>query len=212
VLAYDETTGVTEYYTVTAVLEHVDLLEVRLTLQGEQITTTPEHPFYVEGYGWIPAGELWVGAEISQVHAGTGRVTQVSIAFAPQRMYNLTVAQAHTFFVGSGQWLVHNACSGEFSIIDWSGYPDGPVPKPEGETFRLLTGTEYTNARKSADAANAALHNANPDWDGLEIHEIVPVKFGGSPTDISNKIPLAPKVHDLYTTWWNRMQRLLQAD
>jgi hypothetical protein len=24
-------------------------------------------------------------------------------------MYNLTVAQAHTFFVGDGQWLVHNA-------------------------------------------------------------------------------------------------------
>lgn len=26
----------------------------------------------------------------------------------PQRMYNLTVAEAHTFFVGDGQWLVHN--------------------------------------------------------------------------------------------------------
>ena len=25
-------------------------------------------------------------------------------------MYNLTVAEAHTFFVGDGQWLVHNAC------------------------------------------------------------------------------------------------------
>jgi len=23
-------------------------------------------------------------------------------------MYNLTVAEAHTFYVGSGQWLVHN--------------------------------------------------------------------------------------------------------
>jgi hypothetical protein len=25
-------------------------------------------------------------------------------------MYNLTVDEAHTFFVGDGQWLVHNAC------------------------------------------------------------------------------------------------------
>jgi guanyl-specific ribonuclease Sa len=25
-------------------------------------------------------------------------------------MYNLTVADAHTFFVGDGQWLVHNTC------------------------------------------------------------------------------------------------------
>jgi hypothetical protein len=28
----------------------------------------------------------------------------------PQVMYNLTVAVAHTFFVGDGQWLVHNMC------------------------------------------------------------------------------------------------------
>ena len=25
-------------------------------------------------------------------------------------MFNLTVGEAHTFFVGDGQWLVHNAC------------------------------------------------------------------------------------------------------
>ncbi|RMG96564.1 MAG: hypothetical protein D6706_10060, partial [Chloroflexi bacterium] len=25
-------------------------------------------------------------------------------------MYNFTVATAHTYFVGNGQWLVHNAC------------------------------------------------------------------------------------------------------
>ena len=28
----------------------------------------------------------------------------------PQMMYNMTVATAHTYFVGDGQWLVHNAC------------------------------------------------------------------------------------------------------
>ncbi|MCQ3938097.1 MAG: hypothetical protein DPW18_13765 [Chloroflexi bacterium] len=27
-----------------------------------------------------------------------------------QEMYNLTVDTAHTFFVGEGQWLVHNTC------------------------------------------------------------------------------------------------------
>ncbi|NIT56775.1 MAG: hypothetical protein GWN00_11245, partial [Aliifodinibius sp.] len=28
----------------------------------------------------------------------------------PQALYNLTVAEAHTYFVGAGQWLVHNGC------------------------------------------------------------------------------------------------------
>ena len=30
-------------------------------------------------------------------------------------MYNLTVATAHTFFVGEGQWLVHNTCFLKFN-------------------------------------------------------------------------------------------------
>jgi len=35
-------------------------------------------------------------------------VQAVEVAPVQQRMYNLTVAEAHTFFVGDGQWLVHN--------------------------------------------------------------------------------------------------------
>jgi hypothetical protein len=30
-------------------------------------------------------------------------------------MYNLEVAQDHTFTVGDGQWIVHNACTWEFN-------------------------------------------------------------------------------------------------
>lgn len=40
-----------------------------------------------------------------------GRVAKVEIVDRQQVMYNLTVAEAHTFFVGQEQWLVHNACS-----------------------------------------------------------------------------------------------------
>ncbi len=29
-------------------------------------------------------------------------------------MYNLTVAQAHTFFAGEQRWLAHNTCTGEW--------------------------------------------------------------------------------------------------
>ncbi len=36
-----------------------------------------------------------------------------------QLMYNLTVAQAHTFFVGIQQWLVHNSCP----LFDAEGIP-----------------------------------------------------------------------------------------
>jgi hypothetical protein len=35
-------------------------------------------------------------------------VEAITIVTQPQRMYNFTVAAAHTYFVGDGQWLVHN--------------------------------------------------------------------------------------------------------
>ena len=45
---------------------------------------------------------------------GSLRVAQaVTSEQRPQVMYNLTVAEAHTFLVGDGKWLAHNAgCKG----------------------------------------------------------------------------------------------------
>jgi hypothetical protein len=95
---------------------------------------------------------------------------------------------------------------GSFSISDWNGYPDY-LPMPEGP-FRLLKGEEYEAARSAADAANRALRAENPGLQGWEIHEIQPVKFGGSPTAIDNKFPLPPSVHrGEVTPWWNQLQR-----
>jgi hypothetical protein len=141
---------------------------------------------------------------------------------------HLEVEELHTFFVGAsghGSALVHNgqgnyikkpvgvhgpsnAGLGNFSIRDWTGYPSG-VPKPTGP-FQLLEGAEYEAAREAANKANAALRRADPaKYAGKQIHEIQPVKYGGSPTDPANKIALAPQEHAQYTTWWNRLQRRL---
>jgi RHS repeat-associated protein len=100
---------------------------------------------------------------------------------------------------------------GFFSIRDWSGYPHG-VPRPEGP-FRLLTGEEYRNARDTADIANRAMRAANPtEFIGKQIHEIHPLKFGGSPTDPANKVPLPTDFHqNVVTPWWNRMQRSIES-
>ena len=51
----------------------------------------------------------------------------------------------------------------EFFIDDWTGYPD--VPKPDGP-FRILEGTEYTDARNLANKTNANIHRNRPDLKG----------------------------------------------
>ena len=98
---------------------------------------------------------------------------------------------------------------GSFSVFDWTGYPSG-VARPSGP-FRLLQGAEYDAARKAASQANATLRRADPaKCAGKQIHEINPVKFGGSPTDPANKIALTPAEHAKYTTFWNRLMRGIQ--
>jgi RHS repeat-associated protein len=102
------------------------------------------------------------------------------------------------------QWLAS-------THIDWSTYPQNPkVPRPKGP-LRILEGAEYDAARAQANAANRALHRANPSLRGLHIHEIHPVKFGGSPTDIANKVALTPSEHTPFTNWWAEVLRGLTS-
>lgn len=115
VLAYNAATGQTDEYPITAVLVHTDAVITDLTIDGEPIETTPQHPFYTQERGWVDAGDLQVGEHIRTADWDYGTVESVKNVQQTQPMYNLTVDEAHTFFVGDGQWLVHNVqCDLEF--------------------------------------------------------------------------------------------------
>ena len=46
----------------------------------------------------------------------------------------------------------------------------------------------------------------------VDIHEVQPVKFGGSPTDPANKVILDRTLHrQQVTPWWNQFQRNLDG-
>jgi hypothetical protein len=98
---------------------------------------------------------------------------------------------------------------GTITVTDWKDYPEG-VPKPESP-LRLVEGEEYAAARNVADTANKRIHINNPQLKGLHLHEIQPVKFGGSPTDPANKIPLSPTDHYRMNTWWGIFQTAVES-
>jgi len=110
VLAYNQQTGTTGYYPITALLVHPDPTLVTLTIDGATIVTTPEHPFYTADGHWTPAGDLRVGSRVREANGSYGVVQSVILVQHPQVMYNLTVEGAHTFFVGTARVLVHNTC------------------------------------------------------------------------------------------------------
>jgi intein/homing endonuclease len=78
------------------------------------IRTTHEHPFYVEGRGWLQAAALSPG-DLLQSHDGQ-RLPVESLVEANQDVpvYNLRIADYHTYFVGSAEWgfsvWTHNMC------------------------------------------------------------------------------------------------------
>lgn len=111
VLAYHEGQNEVGYYPIIATMEHLDPVVVWLQIDGERVETTPEHPFYTTENRWVPAGKLQVGQFIRQANGGSGVIQAVEVVQVPQVMYNLTVDDAHTFFVGQRQWLVHNQCA-----------------------------------------------------------------------------------------------------
>ncbi|MCB8944224.1 MAG: hypothetical protein H6658_10760 [Ardenticatenaceae bacterium] len=110
VWAFNEKTGEMGWYPVVAVWAHEDPITVYLTIEGEVIETTPEHPFFTVEGEWLPAATLQVGDEIRNADWATGTVEVIEFVAESQTMYNFTVATAHTYFIGEGQWLVHNDC------------------------------------------------------------------------------------------------------
>jgi hypothetical protein len=84
-----------------------------LHVAGRIIRVTREHPFFVWGVGWMPTGDLRVGDWL-RCHDGRWvQVEDLCEAGVVETVYNLCVADYHTYFVGSPEWgfsvWAHNA-------------------------------------------------------------------------------------------------------
>jgi RHS repeat-associated protein len=93
---------------------HCPLLN--LHVQDRVIQTTPEHPFWVRGQGWTAAKDLKIG-DLLRSHDGQWiPVADLCDSGEVAPVYNLRIAEYHTYFVGSREWgfsvWAHNACHG----------------------------------------------------------------------------------------------------
>ena len=84
---------------------------VHLTVNGEEIITTVDHPFYVKNQGFIKAGELIVGDELLDVNGNVFLVENFDIELTdePVKVYNFQVGDFHTYHVGENGVWVHNS-------------------------------------------------------------------------------------------------------
>jgi hypothetical protein len=90
-----------------------------LRVDGRVIRVTEEHPFHVKGQGWVPLSLVAVGDELATEGGRWVRVEGLRNTGEWERVYNVTVEDFHTYFVGGLDWgfsvWAHNVvkCWGE---------------------------------------------------------------------------------------------------
>ena len=87
---------------------------MELVVRGQVITTTAEHPLYVAGEErFVPAGELTLEDQLVDSQGRPIAIDAIRVTDRLITVYNLRVADFHTYFVGGKLWQfdawVHNA-------------------------------------------------------------------------------------------------------
>ena len=121
VWATDPETGETALKPVVQTFRNETTEWIQVTVNGETITCTPEHPFYSPVKGWTSACDLRAGDILVMLNGEYVVVEQVQheLLESPVVTYNFEVADFHTYYVGDTEVLVHNACgeSGSYEIF-----------------------------------------------------------------------------------------------
>ncbi|MFR5684005.1 MAG: polymorphic toxin-type HINT domain-containing protein [Clostridia bacterium] len=84
---------------------------IHIFIGEEEIVTTADHPFWVEGKGFVPAMSLVIDSELLN---NSGNVVCVDNLLRETNadgaeVYNFKVDEYHTYYVGDMHILVHNA-------------------------------------------------------------------------------------------------------
>ncbi|MDH5606903.1 MAG: HINT domain-containing protein [Anaerolineae bacterium] len=207
VLAFNEETGETGYYPVTAVWSHLDEEIVYMLIDGEIIVTTPDHPFYTSEGEWVAVEDLEFGDRISTSDEEFGTVLFKYVSSTEQFMYNLTVDDAHTYFVGSGEWLVHNDCGAKtpkdlFAFGNTAG-PRAPRPGADFNVSSAMDniGPEFPPMPKGASTfADPMASGLTGQYHKLPAGTKLPKGFGvvADGSDVLSASKLPPTHHSIF--------------
>jgi hypothetical protein len=211
-----EQTGVLGLYPVVATMSRTTDHLIELRLGSERIATTTEHPFYsrvqsaeagtwVEG--WQRAGTLVVGDAVLRSDGqwvGVRGVAHRTEFAEPVAVYNIEVADAHTYFVGKWQWWVHNATvcisKGLKELKELAKKFGKPPHSPDfkkwldkgGDIKVSDNGKEWVYKRK--DGVEVTYKDGHPTFDPHARQEVkIPEMKGNHTTDYTDADRLAPK-------------------
>ncbi len=135
---------------------------------GTRIETTPEHPFYVEGTGWTPAGRLAIGNAIVTRAGPSVKIVRIETKEKPATVYNFEVRDTHSYFVGDaakGGLATGSRTRGAGQDDGWLWVHNYPSP-PDYETT-------FHNANPSVPRGSVNVHHAVEQ----QVQDLYPGRF-----------------------------------
>jgi len=151
VYSYNENSGLTELKKVTHLIRGdglYDLVSIYID-NGETIQSTLEHPFFIENQ-WVNAEGLRENAPLFGISEGF-KVKSLDKLRSDQPVFNLTVEDNHTYFIGESGVLVHNAgkCKNKKRISE-NKVSANSFEEARNKALNLLGKIDETNRRNLA--------------------------------------------------------------
>ena len=160
---------------------------IHITVNGEKITTTPTHPFWVPQKGWVDAIQLRAGDRLKLLNGEYVIIEQIQheILETPITVYNFEVAEFHTYYVTGSAILVHNSnCGDDRNDIAGLGRPlnKSEIRQLGGENTTRIIKQQYGGSRSDLriignDVYVVGKHNKYGEYVG-KFDELVDI-YGG---------------------------------
>ncbi|MCR5085984.1 MAG: HINT domain-containing protein, partial [Lachnospiraceae bacterium] len=106
---------------------------VHLVIGGREVVSTYDHPFYVNGQGFVTAVNLCIGSELVD---SEGKILRVEGVYHEElhdgetrTVYNFQVDEYHTYHIDANAILVHNAS--DYSKFERMGKQKGKSPRDQ---------------------------------------------------------------------------------
>ena len=160
-------------------------------MKDTEITTTPEHPFYVPQKGWTGAIHLRAGDMLVLSNGEYVIVEKIEheLLESPALVYNFEVEDFHTYYVSEYGVLVHNSCN---HGSEWAKERRNFGKSMSKTVVENQDYGSYTATAKNID--RMARGRAPIGWDGysVQLHH-----WKGITVDFYNYSPVSRTLHQI---------------
>jgi RHS repeat-associated protein len=122
-----------------------------LQVAGRVVQTTGEHPFWAWGRGWVPAWELSAEDRIMSECGQWLVIEEVKETGEYATVYNLRVADFHTYFVGCAEWGFSAWAHNEYRGIQANDMIEAEIGR------RLSKNTQAAAVARAVETGNEPL-------------------------------------------------------